>query len=359
MSKARRIITFALILALLLGSKIAAAEEKLIFAVTLIRHGDRTPCHSFAACPYDWTPGIGELTPLGMHQEYLLGQSLRTRYVEELRLLPQRYHYNSIYVRATNYNRTIMSAMAFLCGLYPPGTGPLLDDGKPALPAAYQLIPLRTMPVDQDRLLHGQDISRTKIEEMVRTHVFTTAEWRKMNASHADKFDRWSRIYGVRIENLGNLIEPGDDLNVRLLKGVPLPGGLTEAEAREIVTLSQWAMAQKLKPRQVSRPIMAYFMRELINDMQKAIDGKQEYKFILFSAHDNTILAVMAALGIPLEATPPYAANVCFELYRAGDGQNVKVRYNGKDIALPDTGGRTTCTFEQFRKAVLDDEVSR
>jgi hypothetical protein len=205
----------------------------------------------------------------------------------------------------------------------------------------------------------GGDVSKKQVEDLVTAHVFTSADWQKMNALHGEKFTRWGQIYGIRIENLLNLVEPGDDLNVRLLKGVPLPGGLTEAEAREIVTLSHWAMAQKLRPRALSRLIMGAFINQLIADMQRAAEGKPGHKFMLYSAHDNTILALMAALGVPLEATPPYAANVCFELYRAGNSHHVKVRYNGKDIALPDAGGETTCTFEQFRSAVLDSTISQ
>jgi hypothetical protein len=355
MQRAWRIITLPLILLLLSGSAIVVAQEKLIFAVTLIRHGDRTPVHNIAASPCDWTPGLGELTPLGINQEYLLGESLRTRYVDQLRLLPPKYQFNSIYARSTNYNRTIMSAQSFLCGLYPPGTGPLLDDGRPALPAACQPIPIRTVFKEQDRLLLGQDRIEKRIDEMVHSYVFTSAEWQKMNVSCAGKFDRWSRIFGVKIGNLMDLVPPGDNVHVRLLKGVPLPAGLTESEAHEIVKLFQWAMAQGYKPRKISLLITEDFMQDVIGHMQKAVEGKEEYKYIVYSGHDSTILPVMSALGAPLEATPPYASNVSFELYRDKDNYTVKVRYNGKDIALPGGGGKTACTLEQFRTAMQNE----
>jgi lysosomal acid phosphatase len=355
MQRFLRIIILSLCLAILSGSSMAFARERLVFAVTLIRHGDRAPVHEMPASPCNWIPGLGELTPLGINQEYLLGQSLRTRYVDQFGLLPPKYQYNSIYACSTDYNRTIMSAQALLCGLYPPGTGPLLDDGLPALPSACQPIPVRTTPEDRDRILRWQEDNKERLREILRTTVFTTVEWQKMSASAAHKFSRWSQIFGVRIENLLDLIPPGDNVNVRLLKGISLPVGLTEAEAREIVKLSQWAMAQECRPQKIGRLIAGNFLQKVITDMQKAIEGTQEYKFILYSGHDSNILPVMAALGTPLEATPPYASNVCFELYQDKDEYSVKVRYNGEDLALPGAGGRTDCTFKQFMTAVLEE----
>ncbi len=355
MPRVVKIIMLSLFLALLLGSSMVFAQERLIFAVTLIRHGDRTAVYEIAAIPYTWTQGLGELTPIGMHQEYLQGQRLRTRYVDELQLLPQNYQNNSIFARSSDINRTIMSAQAFLCGLYPPGTGPLLNDDNPALPSAYQPIPVRTMPEDQDPIIRGEKVYEKRLNEMVHAYVLPSAEWQKMSLSYADKFDRWSQIFGFKIESLLDLKKPGDNLNVMLLKGIPLPKGLSEEEAREIVKISQWVMAQLYKPRRIGRFIAGDFIEDVINNMQKAIEGTQEHKFILYSGHDTSILPAMSALGAPLEATPPYASNMCFELYQDKDDYHVKVRYNGMDIAMPCVGGKTVCSFKEFREVVLKE----
>ncbi len=250
-------------------------------------------------------------------------------------------------------NRTIMSAQAFLCGLYPPGTGPLLDNGSPALPGALQLIPVRTVPRDQDSLILGHNRYEKRFDEILHTSVFNSSSWQKMNNSCADRFEHWSRLFGTKIRNLADLIPSGDHVYIRMLKGVPLPEGLTEAEAREIVKLFRWAMAQGYKQKEISRLIGGDLLWDVFTHMQKTIKGKQEYRFILYSGHDSTVLPVMAALGVPLETTPPYASSVCFELYQDRDTYSVKVRFNGSDAALPAAGGKTTCTFDQFRALVL------
>ncbi len=45
------------------------AHDKLIFAVDIIRHGDRTPMIELPKDPYVWPEGLGHLTAKGRQQE--------------------------------------------------------------------------------------------------------------------------------------------------------------------------------------------------------------------------------------------------------------------------------------------------
>ncbi len=72
------------ILVSLLGCALATtscAADKVIFAIDLIRHGDRTPAFNMPKSDYQWPQGLGELTPTGMAQELALGQQRRKVYV--------------------------------------------------------------------------------------------------------------------------------------------------------------------------------------------------------------------------------------------------------------------------------------
>src|SRR3990167_8709658 len=84
------------------------AAEKLVFAIDLIRHGDRTPVTPLKNVNYEWKEGPGQLTAEGMRQEFELGQSLRRYYVEQTHLLPANYKYGTMYVRSTDVERTLM-----------------------------------------------------------------------------------------------------------------------------------------------------------------------------------------------------------------------------------------------------------
>ena len=349
-------IKLLIVLSLLICSSAIYAQNKLIFAVTLIRHGDRTPCRPIPSSQYQWKLGLGALTPLGMRQEYELGKKFRERYVNQYHLLPSKYEYNSIYARSTDVDRTLMSAESFLLGLYPLGTGPMLKKDTPALPEAFQPIPVHTAPKNKDTLLNSTYIHKKQIKEMSKQYVFTTDEWKAETAQYSKNFDRWSKIFGKKIKTLADLKPMGSTLHVRLVHNVPLPKGLTKKEAEKIVEISDWTLPYILKPQKISRPITRVFMTELVKNIQEAINGKQEYKYILYSAHDITIVSVMSALGVPLNKKPRYASNLTFELFKNESGYYINLSFNGKEVQLPGVDKNKHCSIPEFKKLALGHE---
>src|SRR5436189_131685 len=105
-----RKLTFLFFLLLIFKSFESLAQEKakLVFALDLIRHGDRTPTENISAIPYLWSEGLGQLTAKGMQEEYELGVKLRKKYVDDYHLLPKYYRSETLYVRSTNFDRTLM-----------------------------------------------------------------------------------------------------------------------------------------------------------------------------------------------------------------------------------------------------------
>ncbi len=76
LNKSFQVATILLLLLLTLVLNLnVSAEEKLIFAVTLIRHGERTPTDDIKSDPYNWEIEKGELTALGMNQQNKLVSS--------------------------------------------------------------------------------------------------------------------------------------------------------------------------------------------------------------------------------------------------------------------------------------------
>ncbi|MFN7095913.1 MAG: histidine phosphatase family protein [Burkholderiales bacterium] len=102
-----------LISILIFDNMYANAKEALIFAIDIIRHGDRTPVIELPKAPHSWPEGLGELTAIGLRQEFELGSQLRKQYIDQTKLLHHDYSNASVYVRSTDYNRTLMSAEAF------------------------------------------------------------------------------------------------------------------------------------------------------------------------------------------------------------------------------------------------------
>lgn len=76
----------------------------------------------------------------------MLGKWLRKRYVG---WLPEVYSTEDVYVRSSDYDRTIISAQANLAGMYPP-VGPKNWNGEPG--KHIQLVSIHTVPKSQDNV---------------------------------------------------------------------------------------------------------------------------------------------------------------------------------------------------------------
>lgn len=89
------------------------------------RHGDRAPLETYPLDPYQedaWTfggSGWGQLSPLGMEQHLKLGKLVRERYITgNYTFLSNYYDSHEIYVRSTDVNRTIISALSNMAGMW-------------------------------------------------------------------------------------------------------------------------------------------------------------------------------------------------------------------------------------------------
>ncbi|MFA6075594.1 MAG: histidine-type phosphatase [Negativicutes bacterium] len=326
------------------------AQETLVYSVCLVRHGDRTPCQDvgFTNVHYQWQYSLGELTPLGMNQEYQNGKLYREKYVDRLHLLPAEYQSGSISAVSTEMNRTVMSGMSLLTGLYPPGTGPKLTNGQPALPDALQPIPIFTIPAgDKNFILREFEdpaILATKIEQTLKTPKYVA-----LYQKYQPDLKRWAGLLGVtKKPDLVDLVNWADYLNCMLQYNAPLPAGLTRAEAERIVNIGFTLMADMFSDDDITRYMASEFMTKLNNDLHAAVNGKQSCKLALYFGHDICLLGVMSALKSPLPIDPPYASHLEFDLFREEDNSYiVKATYNNQPVKFANTN-KDYCTLDQF-----------
>lgn len=342
-----RNILFILIMLLALDAR---AQDKLVFAIDLIRHGDRTPIYSIPALShYHQGEGAGQLTPEGMQQEYRLGRERRKIYIEHDHLLPFHYERQTMMVRSSDYDRTLMSAQSFLMGLYPPGTGPILASSKePALPCQYQPIPIHTIPQKEDSVLVPR-ADRAGFTRLLKKYVFSTKEWHDKNIQLRKNYPKWSKALGVEIKDLMQLSSIGNSLYIDQLHHVPLPAGLSATEINDIIENGRWVTAHMFKPYAISRQGGHDLLFLIANQFEAVVRGQTSLKYLLLSAHDSTILMAMSAMRVPLQDVPPYASDLNFSLYETAPSQYVmKITYNGKPITLPVCQG-SACTLEEFK----------
>jgi len=320
---------------------VSYANSKLIFAATMIRHGDRTPYQLLQKDPIPWAQGAGQLLPLGMNKEYLLGTKLRKLFITENHLLPNHYNAKTMYVWSGSGDRILMSAESFLVGLYP--VGPNLPGTKnPALPHAFQPIPIHTTPVKEDAIINNNVVQKTDFDDALKQYSYQQAAWTKRVAEAKTNHDfaRWTAILGQPITNLADMIPLGDNINVRMLNHVSLPTDpdtgkpITQAEGKSLAVLSKWGEMQQYAPKPVGCLVSIPFFQDLSQHIQAAKSAKSQIKYVLYSAHDSNLLGVMSALGKPVNGKaypyPPYAAHINFLVYKKKNQYTLTITYMGK-----------------------------
>jgi hypothetical protein len=135
-------------------------QAELVQVIQLGRHGARTP-NSFEFMSNQYRENEGELTVLGLVQEYFLGQEMRKRYIEDSNFLQDTFNSSEVLIKSSWKNRTIRSAYAFVNGLYPQDDGVLHENMFAEDFPMENLLPLkkRVKTVEKD------DIRRIKLNE--------------------------------------------------------------------------------------------------------------------------------------------------------------------------------------------------
>lgn len=325
------------------------SHKKLIFAVDLIRHGDRTPLMNIPTVPYTWAEGLEQLTPTGSQQEFSLGKHLRERYITHSHLLPKHYLPGTISVRSTGSDRTIMSANAVIAGLYAP-------DFKHA---PYPILPpTHNCPRPQEDLLLADNDFNFKFHPLLESTVLLLPEWQSREAALKENFPRWSEALGIPINNLYDLKNVGDTLFIHQLYDLPKPPLLSEKDMATIMDTEIWAICTTFQNKVLGQAAAANLLQEILESFQTAVESNQQLRYRLYAAHDSTLLVLLAALGIatPLKTIPPYASDLSLELFEEGNGgYTVQVTLNEEPIILS-CSGKNSCTLEQLK--TLSTEAS-
>ncbi|MBX9597247.1 MAG: histidine phosphatase family protein [Burkholderiales bacterium] len=317
--------------------------ETLRFTLDLIRHGDRVPLNNLPKDAYKWPDEeLGQLTPKGMQQEYNLGVLLGLKY----RLfLPQIYKPSFLYVRSTDFDRTLTSAEAVLLGLYPLGTGPEID-GHTALPHGFQAIPIHTVPQTEDKLLLGN--KQIGFESVVKTYVYDTGEWRDKIHQYESQLIYWSKISGLSLGNMLQLPTLADNLYIRKLYGIPMPEGITSIDEQQISVLSTWVVTTIYNNDKVASYASADLRREIKEQLIAISKKKNVNKSLIFVAHETTLMPLLSALGDKQSQIPPYASDLNIQLLeKENNTYIVRVSLNNQLIILK-ACGNSDCPLAKF-----------
>ncbi|XP_019789723.1 prostatic acid phosphatase isoform X3 [Tursiops truncatus] len=295
--------------------------KELRFVTLVFRHGDRSPIETFPNDPIkesSWPQGFGQLTQLGMEQHYELGQYIRKRYEK---FLNKSYKHEQVFVRSTDIDRALMSAMTSLAALFPPEG---ISVWNPSLP--WQPIPVHTVPVSEDRDF---------IEILP-----------KFTGYHdQDLFGIWSKVY--------------DPLFCEGVHNFTLPSWATEdtmTKLKEISELSLLSLYGIHRQKEKSRLQGGVLVKEILYHMKSATQPLNHRKLIIYSAHDTTVSALQMALDVYNGILPPYASCHLTELYFEKGEYFIEMYYRNKTqhephpLTLP--GCTPSCPLTKFAELV-------
>ncbi|VDD87581.1 unnamed protein product [Enterobius vermicularis] len=160
----------------------------------------------------------------GMEHMVQLGQQLRKLYMKDVNFLTNRYHSNEIYVQSTNYNRTIISAMSALIGLYYDNTSrPTTDYPSGIWPAHFIPVAIHTLgPGDRSEMLQLLDPTSPCARHLWLWKKATkTVEYTNLMSKSQVLLQHLSNATGIENLSLESLWFPYDIIYNELLDGRP------------------------------------------------------------------------------------------------------------------------------------------
>ncbi|XP_004866844.1 testicular acid phosphatase isoform X2 [Heterocephalus glaber] len=341
----------------------ALPDGPLLFVALVFRHGDRAPLASYPTDPHKdaaptlWPRGLGQLTEEGVQQQLELGRFLRRRY--KAYLSPE-YRREEVYIRSTDFDRTLESAQAILAGLFP-------EASPRSSEADWRPIPVHTVPVAEDKLLRFPMRSCPRYQELLREST-EAAEYQEALEGWTDFLSRLSNFTGLTLvgEPLRKAWKVLDTLICQRAHGLALPPWASPDVLRTLGQISALDIRAHVGPPRAAEKAQltgGILLDAILANFSRVQSLGLPLKMVMYSAHDSTLLALYGALGLYDGHTPPYAACLGFEFRScAGDpeedgaGGNITVSLfyrndtNRPPLSLSVPGCPAPCPLGRFRQ---------
>lgn len=378
-----------------LGIQLVCGDDTPSLVVELFRHGARSP--SMSSVDPTWLDH-DELTEVGIRQHYILGKALAEQYPHLL----GEYDASKLYVRSTNYNRTLMSAFSQLSGIFE-GKGPditaaqaaspdvmlppfqdtellqtiakKLADNAAALPFKVQAIPIHSVDLNTDGLLYG---GAGTCPNATNWYKQRTNDDNAQNAfTTLDSTTKYLNKLGFNIQQMYDYFPLGDALIADHMANKVLNKDIVYGTQyyNDIVFAHQWFVNYVYGGADISLQAFSY---TLVNQLLDWFDGKANntnpLNFIMLACHDTTLLRLLGLFEITDPAClaknrasqangekelpypnclyPTYASQILLEFYNPeGVEPYIKFIYNSKTINI--CGDKDTCSLTDFRNLAL------
>ena len=343
------------------------ANDKTIFTMIHFRHGARAPVMNENSDNFgeQWD-NPGELTGIGERMHYLLGYRNRMRYIKEKKLLSENFNIDELLIISTKVNRTIMSLLSHLQGLYPQkkNLGYFLNENQlnnsnPPINLNYTEIQEKITELKNYSLPDSMTVIPFEIRYSTRSYYLymdngCIGESKLFNSSLTnntssvvDEFnEKYAKIidefHGKKAHNysLYELSSICDTLIATYTEGKNMTEfKKTGINVEELNTFCIKAIKYLFSDYLIRGDKMIFLegsivMDLLINYAKMSIDAdinnsnssSSNPKILIFSGHDTTVtkqqLFLFQALGLDINTYyrfPTYASQIAFEVSRKDD----------------------------------------
>lgn len=326
---------------------------KLIYV--MFRHGNRTTTGGDESYPNDpylnmtyFPYGLGQLTNTGKVKEYYMGTDLRNRYDD---FLGKYYYPELVEPFSTNFNRTKMSLLLVLAGLFPPRK----EDA--VLGMSWQPIPYNFLPNEQDPVLNG--VKCPKYVEQYANYVELPSVQKKFS-KHEKLFKYISQHTGLNVTTFRQVYNLQFGLATEQEYGLELPEWTKSVFPEPMTNVATEEYFISMGTPALRRLAIGYFLQKLLDDAYDNINDERKLKskIYLYSCHENTVAQLLIGLGIFEKHVPTYGSHVILELHQIEDVYGFKVFYQGWDgrglqlMQIP--GCEEFCPLDVFTKLIQD-----
>uniref|UniRef100_A0A8R1HN63 Acid phosphatase n=1 Tax=Caenorhabditis japonica TaxID=281687 RepID=A0A8R1HN63_CAEJA len=331
-------------------------DLQLVFVHTVWRHGDRSQDGHLKNDPVDaseWIKGgggYGQLSPEGMAQHFHLGKKLRDRYMNKFKFLHPFYDSQQIYVRSTDSNRTINSALSNMLGMF------TSNDSRPGIdypdiegwPRGFMPLPIHTATSYLEDCMANAFCNCRRRESLLEIahkgeqfqNFLNSEKYINVTTHISEVFNTtftWENLWKVhdavstQLVHFPEILENQSWYSPQFSEDVKEMNRLTNTF---ISGLYDPAVVQGIN---VRREILKTRGGPLVNEIATRMRTKarcaknptkcdnyhQNLKYYAYSTHDHTVFALLAVLGIEgivggkekYGQWPDYAADILIELF--------------------------------------------
>ncbi|OMJ92828.1 hypothetical protein SteCoe_4372 [Stentor coeruleus] len=355
------------------------ASSDLVGLVQIARHGARSPLKKYSWDKSPWEVNLGELTREGSFQHYIIGKEFRERYIIKHHLINSTLFLPEVYIRSTDYHRTIMSAQAQMMGFFPEGPELLsqsmnskalppfdisiLNDTiselkLKALPYKFQPIPIDVYDKSNDNLLLGYSTSCQIMEEFVK------------DSQENEEYKEW--VLNFKNDIKGNLEKAlgmenidfdeasfiGDTLECMKFHDFDIPAGIDNGLYEKMIELKDFSNRYLFNIEPALKLATSAFYMQLLETFDDIIYARSATKYKVYITHDRTLIGLLLALDLWNIKNPPFATTLLFELHKENSEYKVKTIYNDEVIILDKISKSELCSYKDF-KNYLDSWIDK